>query len=97
MLDAWCWALDHPGKVYFVPLTLMPYILNRSKEHLPEDVFEVARLRKQVPIRRPASHTTAAVNMQNLQEFNLLKYRGKCDRISCLLLEKPLQSSSVGL
>ncbi|KTG40453.1 hypothetical protein cypCar_00007681 [Cyprinus carpio] len=51
-----------------------------SKEHLPEDVFEVARLRKQVPIRRPASHTTAAVNMQNLQEFNRLKYRDGASR-----------------
>lgn len=88
---------DHLGKVYVVPLTLMPYILNRPREHLPEDVFEVARLSKQVPIRRPASHTTAEVNMQNLQEFNRLKYRGKCDIISCLLLEKPLQNSSTAL
>ncbi|KTF80203.1 hypothetical protein cypCar_00014324 [Cyprinus carpio] len=71
---------DHLGKVYAVPLTLMLYILNRPREHLPEDVFEVARLCKQVPIRRPASHTTAAVNMQNLQEFNLLKYRDGASR-----------------
>lgn len=59
-------------------LCTMLYILNRPREHLLEDVFEVARLRKEVPIRRPASHTTAAANMHNLQEFNHLKYRGKC-------------------
>ncbi|XP_051543103.1 LOW QUALITY PROTEIN: centrosome and spindle pole-associated protein 1-like [Myxocyprinus asiaticus] len=47
----------------------------RQREHPPEDVFEMARLLKQVPFRRPASHTTAAVNMQNLREFNHLKYR----------------------
>ncbi|ROK23402.1 Alpha-2-macroglobulin [Anabarilius grahami] len=52
-----------------------PPIHGRPREHLPEDVFEVARLHKQVPIRRPASHTTAAANMHNLQEFNHLKYR----------------------
>ncbi|XP_042607883.1 centrosome and spindle pole associated protein 1-like isoform X2 [Cyprinus carpio] len=57
-----------------------PPVHSRPREHLPEDVFEVARLCKQVPIRRPASHTTAAVNMQNLQEFNLLKYRDGASR-----------------
>ncbi|XP_016350800.1 centrosome and spindle pole-associated protein 1 isoform X1 [Sinocyclocheilus anshuiensis] len=57
-----------------------PPVHSRSKEHLPEDVFEVARLRKQVPNRRPASHTTAAVNMHNLQEFNHLKYRDGASR-----------------
>ncbi|RXN04095.1 centrosome and spindle pole-associated 1-like isoform X2 [Labeo rohita] len=51
-----------------------------SREHLPEDVSEVARLSKQIPIRRPASHTTAAINMQNLQEFNRLKYRDGASR-----------------
>jgi len=56
----------------------MPYILKRPRELLQEDGFEVARLRRQVPSRRPASHTTAATNMHNLQDFNHLKYRGKC-------------------
>lgn len=50
--------------------------MNRQRERPTEDVFEMARLHKQLPIRRPASHTTAAVNMQNLHEFNRLKYRG---------------------
>ncbi|KAL1248715.1 hypothetical protein QQF64_022033, partial [Cirrhinus molitorella] len=57
-----------------------PPVHSRPREHLPEDVFEVARLRKQVPMRRPASHTTAAINMQNLQEFNRLKYRDDASR-----------------
>ncbi|XP_052397926.1 centrosome and spindle pole-associated protein 1 isoform X2 [Carassius gibelio] len=56
-----------------------PPVRSRSKQHLPEDVFEVARLRKQVPIERPASHT-AAVDMQNLQEFKRLKYRDGASR-----------------
>ncbi|XP_055038709.2 centrosome and spindle pole associated protein 1 isoform X3 [Misgurnus anguillicaudatus] len=53
---------------------------SRQRERPPEDVFEIARLRKQVPIRRPASHTTANVNTQNLQEFNRLKYRDSKSR-----------------
>ncbi|XP_051538803.1 centrosome and spindle pole-associated protein 1-like isoform X4 [Myxocyprinus asiaticus] len=53
---------------------------NTQREHPPDDVFEMARRRKQVPIRRPASHTIAAVNMQNLQEFNRLKYRDGTSR-----------------
>ncbi|XP_050954414.1 centrosome and spindle pole-associated protein 1 isoform X2 [Labeo rohita] len=57
-----------------------PPVHSRPREHLPEDVSEVARLSKQVPIRRPASHTTAAINMQNLQEFNRLKYRDGASR-----------------
>ncbi|XP_051970634.1 centrosome and spindle pole-associated protein 1-like isoform X2 [Xyrauchen texanus] len=51
----------------------------RQREHLPEDVFKMARLRKQVPFRRPASYT-AAVNVQNLQEFNRLKCRDGASR-----------------
>ncbi|KAA0704773.1 Centrosome and spindle pole associated protein 1 [Triplophysa tibetana] len=53
---------------------------SRQRERPTEDVFEMARLHKQVPIRRPASHTTAAVNMQNLHEFNRLKYRDTTSR-----------------
>lgn len=55
-------------------------VSSRRRERPHEDVFEMARLRKQVPIRRPASHTTAAVNMQNLHEFNRLKYRDSTSR-----------------
>ncbi|XP_073686660.1 centrosome and spindle pole-associated protein 1 [Garra rufa] len=58
----------------------IPPVHSRPREPLPEDVFEAARLRKQVPMRRPASHTTAAVNTQNLQEFNRLKYRDSASR-----------------
>ncbi|XP_057179230.1 centrosome and spindle pole-associated protein 1 isoform X2 [Triplophysa rosa] len=55
-------------------------VSSRQRERPTEDVFEMARLHKQVPIRRPASHTTAAVNMQNLHEFNRLKYRDTTSR-----------------
>lgn len=57
-----------------------PPIYGRPREHLPQDVFEVAKLRKQVPTRRPASETIAAANMHNLQEFNQLKYRDGASR-----------------
>ncbi|XP_056593813.1 centrosome and spindle pole associated protein 1 isoform X2 [Triplophysa dalaica] len=55
-------------------------VSSRQRERPTEDVFEMARLHKQLPIRRPASHTTAAVNMQNLHEFNRLKYRDTTSR-----------------
>lgn len=42
------------------------------------DVFDMARLRMQAPVRRPSSKEAAdAVNIQNIWEFNDLKYRGK--------------------
>ncbi|XP_067290693.1 centrosome and spindle pole-associated protein 1 isoform X2 [Pseudorasbora parva] len=52
----------------------------RPREHVPQDVIEVTRLRKQVPTRRPASQTVATANMHNLQEFNQLKYRDGASR-----------------
>ncbi|KAK7118295.1 hypothetical protein R3I94_021956 [Phoxinus phoxinus] len=58
----------------------IPPVHGRPREHLREDVFEVARLRRQVPSRRPASHTTAATNIHNLQDFNHLKYREGASR-----------------
>ncbi|CAM4722130.1 unnamed protein product [Leuciscus chuanchicus] len=58
----------------------IPPVHGRPREHLREDVFDVARLRRQVPSRRPASHTTAATNMHNLQDFNHLKYREGASR-----------------
>lgn len=58
----------------------IPPVHGRPREHLREDVFEVARLRRQVPSRRPASHTTAETNMHNLQDFNHLKYREGASR-----------------
>uniref|UniRef100_A0A3B4CQ59 Centrosome and spindle pole-associated protein 1 C-terminal domain-containing protein n=1 Tax=Pygocentrus nattereri TaxID=42514 RepID=A0A3B4CQ59_PYGNA len=41
---------------------------------LPLDVFDMARLRMQVPARRPPS-STRPINKQNIEEFNQLKYR----------------------
>lgn len=41
------------------------------------DVFEMARLRMQAPVRRPSSKDVAdPVNLQNIRDFNELKYKG---------------------
>lgn len=41
------------------------------------DVFEMARLRMQAPVRRPSSKEIAdPINLQNIREFNELKYKG---------------------
>ncbi|NWR32305.1 CSPP1 protein, partial [Tachuris rubrigastra] len=43
----------------------------------PKDIFEKARLRLQAPVRRPSSKETQdPVNIQNIWEFNELKYKG---------------------
>ncbi|XP_072544947.1 centrosome and spindle pole-associated protein 1 isoform X2 [Salminus brasiliensis] len=46
----------------------------KSREHPALDVFDMARLRMQVPARRPPSKTRL-VNKQNIEDFNQLKYR----------------------
>lgn len=46
----------------------------KSRDNPALDVFDMARLRMQVPARRPPSHTRL-VNKQNLEDFNQLKYR----------------------
>ncbi|KAL7840815.1 hypothetical protein AOLI_G00261380 [Acnodon oligacanthus] len=46
----------------------------KSRDHLPLDVFDMARLRMQVPARRPPSNTRP-INKQNIEDFNQLKYR----------------------
>uniref|UniRef100_A0A7M4FNU5 Centrosome and spindle pole associated protein 1 n=1 Tax=Crocodylus porosus TaxID=8502 RepID=A0A7M4FNU5_CROPO len=49
---------------------------SRKRERNPMDVFDMARLRMQAPVRRPSSKEAAdAVNIQNIWEFNDLKYR----------------------
>ncbi|XP_036414474.1 centrosome and spindle pole-associated protein 1 isoform X2 [Colossoma macropomum] len=46
----------------------------KSRDHPPLDVFDMARLRMQVPARRPPSNTRP-INTQNIEDFNQLKYR----------------------
>uniref|UniRef100_A0A674HT66 Centrosome and spindle pole associated protein 1 n=1 Tax=Terrapene triunguis TaxID=2587831 RepID=A0A674HT66_9SAUR len=47
----------------------------RKREKNVMDVFEMARLRMQAPVRRPSSKGAAdPVNVQNIREFNELKY-----------------------
>ncbi|CAM2106726.1 centrosome and spindle pole-associated protein 1 isoform X2 [Caretta caretta] len=48
----------------------------RKREKNIMDVFEMARLRMQAPVRRPSSKGAAdPVNVQNIREFNELKYK----------------------
>ncbi|XP_077666301.1 centrosome and spindle pole-associated protein 1 isoform X6 [Eretmochelys imbricata] len=49
---------------------------SRKREKNIMDVFEMARLRMQAPVRRPSSKGAAdPVNVQNIREFNELKYK----------------------
>ncbi|XP_067409755.1 centrosome and spindle pole-associated protein 1 [Emydura macquarii macquarii] len=51
-------------------------IASRKREKNVMDVFEMARLRMQAPVRRPSSKDAAdPVNVQNIWDFNELKYR----------------------
>ncbi|KAM6410101.1 centrosome and spindle pole-associated protein 1 isoform 9-T9 [Pluvialis apricaria] len=50
-------------------------ITRGRREKNPKDVFEMARLRLQAPVRRPSSKEAQdPVNIQNIWEFNELKY-----------------------
>uniref|UniRef100_A0A8C8SGC5 Centrosome and spindle pole-associated protein 1 C-terminal domain-containing protein n=1 Tax=Pelusios castaneus TaxID=367368 RepID=A0A8C8SGC5_9SAUR len=50
--------------------------ITRKREKNVMDVFEMARLRMQAPVRRPSSKGAAdPVNVQNIWDFNELKYR----------------------
>ncbi|KAM6318495.1 centrosome and spindle pole-associated protein 1 [Aegotheles albertisi] len=50
-------------------------ITRGRREKTPEDVFEMARLRLQAPVRRPSKEAQGAVNIQNIWDFNELKYK----------------------
>ncbi|XP_065686500.1 centrosome and spindle pole-associated protein 1 isoform X5 [Patagioenas fasciata] len=46
------------------------------REKNPKDIFEMARLRTQAPVRRPSSKEAQdPVNIQNIWDFNELKYK----------------------
>ncbi|NXJ21869.1 CSPP1 protein, partial [Dicrurus megarhynchus] len=48
------------------------------REKNPRDIFEMARLRLQAPVRRPSlKEAQDPVNIQNIWEFNELKYKGR--------------------
>ncbi|NXP58621.1 CSPP1 protein, partial [Chloropsis cyanopogon] len=52
--------------------------ITRRREKNPRDIFEMARLRLQAPARRPSlKEAQDPVNMQNIWEFNELKYKGR--------------------
>ncbi|XP_057875101.1 centrosome and spindle pole-associated protein 1 isoform X4 [Melospiza georgiana] len=51
-------------------------ITRRRREKNPRDIFEMARLRLQAPTRRPSlKEAPDPVNIQNIWEFNELKYK----------------------
>ncbi|KFQ87573.1 Centrosome and spindle pole-associated protein 1, partial [Phoenicopterus ruber ruber] len=53
-------------------------ITRGRREKNPKDIFEMARLRLQAPVRRPSSKEAQdPVNIQNIWEFNELKYKGR--------------------
>ncbi|KFP44586.1 Centrosome and spindle pole-associated protein 1, partial [Chlamydotis macqueenii] len=52
--------------------------ITRRREKNPKDIFEMARLRLQAPVRRPSSKEAQdPINIQNILEFNELKYKGR--------------------
>ncbi|NXF15951.1 CSPP1 protein, partial [Rhodinocichla rosea] len=52
--------------------------ITRRREKNPRDIFEMARLRLQAPVRRPSfKGAQDPVNIQNIWEFNELKYKGR--------------------
>ncbi|NXA72364.1 CSPP1 protein, partial [Thryothorus ludovicianus] len=52
--------------------------ITRRREKNPRDIFEMARLRLQAPLRRPSlKEAQDPVNIQNIWEFNELKYKGR--------------------
>ncbi|XP_013911093.1 PREDICTED: centrosome and spindle pole-associated protein 1 [Thamnophis sirtalis] len=58
----------------------MPGKGKKDKQNL--DVFEMARLRMQAPVRRPSSKEIAdPINLQNFREFNELKYKDSDTRV----------------
>ncbi|XP_051624377.1 centrosome and spindle pole-associated protein 1 isoform X4 [Manacus candei] len=56
--------------------------ITRRRDKNPKDIFEKARLRLQAPVRRPSSKEAQdPVNIQNIWEFNELKYKDSESRI----------------
>ncbi|NXP74745.1 CSPP1 protein, partial [Ramphastos sulfuratus] len=50
----------------------------RRREKKPKDIFECARVRRQAAVRRPsAKEAQDPVNVQNIWDFNELKYKGR--------------------
>ncbi|XP_051878573.1 centrosome and spindle pole-associated protein 1 [Pristis pectinata] len=52
----------------------------RKRERNHVDVFDLARQRIQTLVHRPSSKGTDSVNLQNIREFNDLKYRDSATR-----------------
>lgn len=61
---------------------------DRQRERLPVDVFEMARLRRPVPVRRPSSRSTKPRNLQRIHESLQLKYNDAESRSRSGLVSK---------
>ncbi|XP_054034952.1 centrosome and spindle pole-associated protein 1 [Dryobates pubescens] len=56
--------------------------LSSRREKNPKDIFEMARRRQQAPVRRPSpKETQDPVNVQNIWDFNELKYQDSETRL----------------
>ncbi|KFQ33874.1 Centrosome and spindle pole associated protein 1, partial [Merops nubicus] len=52
--------------------------VTRRRKRNPKDIFEMARMRRQVPVWRPLTkEAQEPVNIQNIWEFNELKHKGR--------------------
>ncbi|XP_021244272.1 centrosome and spindle pole-associated protein 1 isoform X4 [Numida meleagris] len=57
-------------------------ITRGRRERNPKDIFEMARLRLQAPVRRPSSKDAQdPVNIKNIWDFNELKYKDSETRV----------------
>ncbi|KAJ8376634.1 hypothetical protein SKAU_G00072140 [Synaphobranchus kaupii] len=50
-------------------------VSTRRREKTQVDVFDLARLRLQAPVRRNSNKAAGPINLQNIRDFNRLKYR----------------------
>ncbi|KAG9347957.1 hypothetical protein JZ751_003974 [Albula glossodonta] len=64
-------------------------LIARHRERSEVDVFDMARLRVQVPVRRH-SKVLEPVNLKNIRDFNQLKYRGKMTIVLAHNSQNPL-------
>uniref|UniRef100_A0A8D2ISC6 Centrosome and spindle pole associated protein 1 n=1 Tax=Varanus komodoensis TaxID=61221 RepID=A0A8D2ISC6_VARKO len=72
----------------------------RRKEKYNMDIFEMARLRMQAPVRRPSSKDVAdPVNVQNIREFNELKYKDSDTRVEtrCMYPDPPTNNDTLDI
>lgn len=58
-------------------MEVVSLLFRRRREKNSADIFDLARKRLQAAVQRPSLKGLESVNMQNIREFNDLKYRGE--------------------